>query len=365
MIFIFSPQLLAVVFKRLWSNFVVYAIIHKSVHMVFGNISFFRQPPILRSFFSFRHNDPALVHYYNRFHYSNNRHISYRRPNPSLETNNTPLNHDNQPFTMKDLLDLLTARELESGEDCLRLSLLNFNGLASLYLIQSEHEPTRPMLENNNINEQYYMRKSIEVYERVIETAQTYQEHFHADSFQLAHAYYNLSHAITLLNNCENVEYQSKYTSEQALEEFNKIKTKYQTQSQQEMGEAWRNYNEKLLTRREVEREIKDLIVDISACIKPIENEKLDIHHHVNRERQLPFTTWNGFLLKLVQEFDRLKQIRENLLIYIDALKRQPDDDDVAKMASCSKCGLDQDSSHDYLCIFCECDTVMKSYNCR
>lgn len=313
------------------------------------------------SSFSFRHNDPALVHYYNRFHYSNKRNISYRRPNNSLEVN-TSLNQDNQPFTMKDLLDLLTARELESGEDSLRLSLLNFNGLAGLYLIQSEHEITRPMVENNNKNGQYYLQKAIEVYERVIVTAQTYQEPFHADSFQLAHAFYNLSHTI---NKSEASPLQSKYTSEQALEEFDKIKARYQTQLVHEMSEAWKDFNEKLLTRKEVEKEMKNLILEISACIKPIENDKLDIHHHVNRERQLPFTTWNGFLLTLVQEFDRLKQIRENLLIYIEALKRQPNDDDVAKMASCSKCGFESHPIHEYSCIFCECDTVMKGYNCR
>jgi len=157
----------------------------------------------------------------------------------------------------------------------------------------------------------------------------------------------------------------SKFSSEEALNEFNKIKQRHQTQSEYEMSEAWKNYNEKLLTKKNVENEIKILLVDISTCIKPIENEKVEIHYHVNRERQLPFTTWNGFLFKLVQEFDKLKQIRENLLIYIEALKRQPNDDDVAKMATCSKCGLDNDSSNEYICIFCECDTVMKSYNCR
>ena len=107
---------------------------------------------------------------------------------------------------MKDLLDLLTARELESGEDCLRLSLLNFNGLASIYLIQYEHEITRPAIENNNKNNQYYLNNAIRTYERVIETADTYKEHFHADSFQLAHAYFNLSHSISLITNEENSE---------------------------------------------------------------------------------------------------------------------------------------------------------------
>lgn len=266
---------------------------------------------------------------------------------------------------MKDLLDLLTARELESGEDCLRLSLLNFNGLASIYLIQYENEITRPMVENNNENDQYYLRKAIETYERVIESAQTYKEHFHADSFQLAHAHYNLSHAISLLTKDENSDVESKFTSAEALEEFDRIKGKHKTQSENEMSEAWKNYNEKLLTRKEVENDIKNLIVDISACIKPIENDKVDIHYHVNRERQLPFTSWNGFLLKLVQEFDKLQKIRENLLIYIEALKRQPNDDEVAQMASCSKCGLETDPSNEYICIFCECNAPMKSYNCR
>jgi len=150
-----------------------------------------------------RHNDPALVHYYNRFHYSSNRNFLSRRQNNFLETNSS-LNENNQPFTMKDLLDLLTARELEGGEDSLRLSLLNFNGLASIYLIQYEHEITRPMLENNNKNDQYYINKAIQIYERVIETSQIYKEHFHADSFQLAHAYYNLSYSISLLTKNEN-----------------------------------------------------------------------------------------------------------------------------------------------------------------
>lgn len=265
---------------------------------------------------------------------------------------------------MKDLLDLLTARELESGEDCLRLSLLNFNGLASIYLIQSQHEITRPMIENNNKNDQYYINKAIEIYERVIETAQIYKEHFHADSFQLAHAYYNLSYSLSLVND-KNDNLNNKLTKEESINEFNKIKQRHQTQSEHEMSEAWKNYNEKLLTRKDVENEIKTLLENISTCIKPIEYEKVEIHYHVNRERQLPFTTWNGFFYKLVQEFDKLQQIRENLLIYIEDLKRQPIDDDVAKMVTCSKCGLDNDVTNEYICIFCQCDTVMKSYNCR
>lgn len=149
------------------------------------------------------------------------------------------------------------------------------------------------------------------------------------------------------------------------MHEFNRIKEKHQTQSEHEMSEAWKNYNEKLLTRKEVENDIKNLLIDISACIKPIENERVEIHYHVNRERQLPFTTWNGFLLKLVQEFDKLKQIRETLLIHIEALKRQPSDEDIAQIAACSKCGFDNDSSNQNSCVFCECETVMKSYNCR
>ncbi|CAF4383085.1 unnamed protein product, partial [Rotaria sp. Silwood2] len=143
-----------------------------------------------------------------------------------------------------------------------------------------------------------------------------------------------------------------------------KLSNERRRQSEHEMSEAWKNYNDKLLRKKEVENDIKNLLIDISTCIKPIENETVDIHYHVNRERQLPFTTWNGFLLKLVQEFDKLQQIRENLLIYIEALKRQPNDDDVAKMTACSKCGLDNDSLNENICIFCECETVMKSYNC-
>ncbi len=154
--------------------------------------------------FFLRHNDPALVHYYNRFHYSSNRNFSSRRQNNFLETNSSLNENNQQPFTMKDLLDLLTARELESGEDSLRLSLLNFNGLAGIYLIQYEHEITRPILENNNKNDQYYINKAIQIYERVIETSQIYKEHFHADSFQLAHAYYNLSYSISLLTKNDN-----------------------------------------------------------------------------------------------------------------------------------------------------------------
>ncbi|CAF0891343.1 unnamed protein product [Adineta ricciae] len=308
-----------------------------------------------------RHNDPALVHYYNRFHYSSNRNFSIRHSNNSLETT-APLTKDDQPFTMKDLLDLLTARELESGEDCLRLSLLNFNGLAGLYLIQYQHEATRPIIDNNNKNDQHYIQMVVRTYERVIETAESYKEPFHADSFQLAHAYYNLSHSIKLATELTNVS--SKLTSVEAYDEFNKIKQRHQTQSEHEMSEAWKTFNEKLLTKKDVKSEIKALLEDISTHIKPIENDKLDIHYHVNRERRLPFTTWNGFLLALVEEFDKLQGIRENLLIYIDALKRTPNDDDVAKMSSCSKCGFDNDSTNEHICIFCECDVVMKSYHC-
>ena len=130
------------------------------------------------------------------------------------------------------------------------------------------------------------------------------------------------------------------------------------------MSEAWKNYNEKLLSRKEVNKDSQSLLQAISACVEPIKSEKLDVHYHVNRERQLPFTTWNGFLLKLVEEFDKLKQIRENLLIYIEALERKPNDNDVTKMGACSKCGLDNDPTNDYICIFCECDPPMKSYNC-
>lgn len=129
-----------------------------------------------------------------------------RRHTDLLDTN-ASVNKDDQPFTMQDLLDLLTARELESGEDCLRLSLLNFNGLASIYLIQYEHDITRPINENNNNNNnQYYINMAIRTYERVIDIAETYKEHFHADSFQLAHAFYNLSYSISLLTNNENSE---------------------------------------------------------------------------------------------------------------------------------------------------------------
>ncbi|UJR30370.1 hypothetical protein I4U23_017905 [Adineta vaga] len=311
-----------------------------------------------------RHNDPALVHYYNRFHYSSNRNFSIRHSKNLLEST-TPLTKDDQPFTMKDLLDLLTARELESGEDCLRLSLLNFNGLASLYLIQYEHEITRSITENNNKNDQYYIQMAIRTYERVIETAETYKETFHADSFQLAHAYYNLSHSITLLTKLDsfNTDY-SKFTSSEAWDEFNKIKQRHQTQSEHEMSDAWKKFNEKLLDNKDVRNDIKALLQEISTYVKPIENEKLDIQYHVNRERRLPFTTWNGFLFKLVEEFDKLQRIRENLLIYTEALKRTPNDNEVAKMNTCSKCGLDNDSSNEYICIFCECDPVMKSYNC-
>ena len=150
-----------------------------------------------------------------------------------------------------------------------------------------------------------------------------------------------------------------------ACEQFDTIKQRYQTQSVSEMNQAWKNYNESLLTRREVESDVRNLLVDVSTCIKPIENEKLDIHHHVNRERQLPFTNWKGFLLTLTQQFDKLQQIREHLLIDIEALERQPTDAAVTKMGMCSRCGLDPDGSDDNVCIFCECDTAMKSYNCR
>ncbi|CAF3559082.1 unnamed protein product [Adineta steineri] len=311
-----------------------------------------------------KHNDPALVHYYNRFHYPTKKNFPIRRQNNLLETT-TSLNKDDQPFTMKDLLDLLTARELESGEDSLRLSLLNFNGLASIYLIQYEHDITRPVTENNNKNDQDYITKAIQVYERVIETADTYKEPFHADSFQLAHAYYNLSYSIKLLTKDDNSNTNiSKYSSNESLEEFNKIKQRHQTQSEHEMSEAWKEYNEKLLKKTDVEKDIKNLLKDISACVKPIENDKLDIQYHVNRERQLPFTTWNGFLFKLVQEFDKLKQIRENLLIYTEGLERKPTDYDVSKVIACKKCGLDKSSLDDYICVFCECDPIMKSYNC-
>ena len=146
-----------------------------------------------------RHDDPALVHYYNRFHYSTNKRFAFKRPTESLQSN-APLNKDDQPFTMKDLLDLLTARELESGEDSLRLALLNFNGLAGLYLIQYQHDITRPVFDDNNNNSaEHYLDRAIQTYERVIQTGELYKDDFHADSFQLAHAYYNLSYSMSLV----------------------------------------------------------------------------------------------------------------------------------------------------------------------
>jgi hypothetical protein len=99
-----------------------------------------------------------------------------------------------QPFTMKDLLDLLTARELESGEDTLRLALLNFNGLAGIYFIQHQHRQTRT---NNEHTTKNYLHMAIQVYERIIDTYDVFNKDFHVDSFQLAHAYYNLSLALS------------------------------------------------------------------------------------------------------------------------------------------------------------------------
>ena len=335
--------------------------------MVFGRMKFFVFLICLQKKNNYvidRHNDPALVHYYNRFHYSSNRRFAIRRlNNNNLETTPT-LNENNQPFTMKDLLDLLTARELESGEDSLRLSLLNFNGLAGLYLMQYEHPITRSINDNNNSKktDEFYLKKAIQTYERVIEISQTYKEQFHPDSFQLAHAFYNLSYALGLNQSSED---NFKYTIEQTLEEFNRIKTKHQKQSEDEMSQAWTNFNEKLLTKKEVDTDIKDLISNVAGCIKPIENEKLDIQYLAHREKQLPFTTWKGFLLTLVEEFDRLKNMRENLLIYIENLQRQPTDHDIEQMASCSKCGFENNQLNEYACIFCETDTTMKSYNCR
>ena len=147
-----------------------------------------------------RHDDPALVHYYNRFHYSTNKRWAFKRPIEGSQ-GNAPLNKDDQPFTMKDLLDLLTARELESGEDSLRLALLNFNGLAGMYLIQYQHDVTRPELDddNNNNNAEHYLDRAIRTYERVIQTGELYKDEFHADSFQLAHAYYNLAYSMSLV----------------------------------------------------------------------------------------------------------------------------------------------------------------------
>lgn len=97
---------------------------------------------------------------------------------------------------MKDLLDLLTARELEAGEESLRLALLKFNGLAALCFIQYEVPRTRPA--NNENDQRFFLQWTIDVYEQVLEIAKNQENSFHVDSFQLAHAFYNLSLALNL-----------------------------------------------------------------------------------------------------------------------------------------------------------------------
>ena len=267
---------------------------------------------------------------------------------------------DDQPFTMKDLLDLLTARELESGEDSLRLALLNFNGLASIYLIEHEFEQTRPTVENNN-HPSNYLQLAVSTYEKVVDISRMYQVDFHVDSFQLAHAYYNLSYALTL----PDLQVTSRCTSDTARKEFEQIKQRYQIQSIEEMNQTWKKYNEKLLVKKDFERESKELLDDLSNSIKSIENEQIDLSYYLNREQQLPFTNWNGFLYHLTGQFDHLKRTREMLLLGVENLERQPSDEQTAQMAACAKCGFDNDASNENSCLFCEIEPTFKSYHCR
>ena len=267
---------------------------------------------------------------------------------------------DDQPFTMKDLLDLLTARELESGEDSLRLALLNFNGLAGIYLIQNAYEQTRPTVENNNEQENY-LQLAVTTYEKVVDISRMYQVDFHVDSFQLAHTYYNLSYALTF----SDPQLTSRWTSDGGRKEFDQIKQRYQTQSIEEMNETWKKYNEKLLPGKEFERESNGLLADLSDAIKSIENEQIDLSYYLNRDQQLPFSNWNGFLYHLTGQFDQLKRIRETLLLGVENLERQPTDEQTAQMAACAKCGFDNDASNENSCLFCEIEPSFKSYHCR
>jgi hypothetical protein len=157
----------------------------------------------------------------------------------------------------------------------------------------------------------------------------------------------------------------SRWTIEQSMKEFNRIKERYQTQSINDMNDAWTTYNSKILSVNELDGELDEFFVHLSTTLKPIEHESIDIFSYVHRDQPIPFRTWQGFLVQFVQQCDRLKQIRRSLLLAIETLERQPNDEQIGNMAACSKCGFDHDACHPTSCLFCRIEPIMKSYNCR
>ena len=149
------------------------------------------------------------------------------------------------------------------------------------------------------------------------------------------------------------------------MNEFNQIKQRYQTQSINDMNQSWKNFNEKIFSRKDLQNDVKELLTNLAEAIKPIENDSIEIFSYLNRDQTLPFRNWKGFLFHLVQEFDRLKEIRELLLLSVESLERQPTDDQIGIMAGCAKCGFDNDPKNLNSCIFCEIEPIMQRYNCR
>lgn len=157
----------------------------------------------------------------------------------------------------------------------------------------------------------------------------------------------------------------SRWTSENARIEFDRIKQRFQTQSFQEMNESWTNFNEKTLSKKDFDELWQSFQKEISVAIKPIENDQIEINSYLNREQKLPFRNWNGFLFFLVQQFEKLKELRDVFLFSVESLSRTPTDEQVAAVSACRKCGFDQDLNDEYRCAFCELDKVLERYNSR
>lgn len=149
------------------------------------------------------------------------------------------------------------------------------------------------------------------------------------------------------------------------MKEFNQIKERYQTQSINDMKESWKNFNEKIISQKEFQSDLKKFLANLSELIEHVENDPIEIFSYTNRDQTLPFKNWKGFLYHIVQQIDQLKEIRELLLLSVEGLERQPTDEQIAEMASCGRCGFDNDDENCKRCLFCDIEPIMKRYNCR
>ncbi|CAF1108288.1 unnamed protein product [Didymodactylos carnosus] len=347
-----------------------------------------------------RHTDATLVHYYNRFHRNG---LAggwvWRTRNPELKPlTTTEKNADgsSKVFTMNDLLTLLIAKEFEAGEDALRLALLNMNALAAMYLIQYFHEEARPdYMEDEKKSSQYYLQLAVDTYNNVMKTANEYKQCFHSDSFQQAHALYNLQQCLQLDSAVASsaattstiTRLASVISCDEAKEQFDKIKKRYHSQANNELDKSWDEYNEKLIPLNDVKNEFEKILQSITDVIRPaLHGQEIDIHD-IGREKRFTFRTWDGFLLYIVENFKRVQEIRLNVVNELESIARDPTDEQVAEYARCSSCmgrveeqtiitdnmgfekrqqrqhKRDEDKTDGPTCVFCQCEALLNSYN--